>query len=293
MTTEGDQLGFCRFTIGNFKAVALHEGTGGRPRPEGFVSNASDTEVGEAHAQIGLPRKNVTVTFTALLLDTGDQRILFDAGNGEAAKASRPAGRLLGNLSAAGYTAGDIDHILISHFHADHIAGLLTPEQTLAFPSAKVHVPEPEWAFWTSEEERARAPERLHPTFDATAKIFEIVGDKRKTFAWGDTVLPGVKALRAEGHTPGHTAFDITSGEARMLYVGDITNNPLVFARYPDWQAAWDVLPDVAVQTRKRILGEAAEQNLRLFFYHAPFPSNGYVLGLPDGGFQFVPAFWE
>ena len=288
-----NQLGFCRFKVGEFDAVALHEGTGGRPRPDGFVANAPDAEVGEAHAQIGLPRDKVTVTFTVLLLDTGSQRILFDAGNGEAAASSRPAGRLVANLAAAGYAPADIDHVLISHFHGDHIAGLLAPDDTLAFPKAKVHVPRAEWAFWTSAEERSNAPERLHATFDATERIFGIVGDRRAAFDWGDEVLPGITAMRAEGHTPGHTGFDITSAGDRMMYVADITNNPLVYARNPDWQASWDVLPDVAVETRKRILGQAADERLRLFFYHAPFPSNGYVLRSSDGGYQFVPALWE
>jgi len=285
------QPGHARFRIGRLTGIALHDGTVQRERPKGFVRNADESEVEAAFAMIGLPADALTLTFTGLALEGAETGlVLFDTGNGPGAPAT--AGRLADNLAAAGHGRDEVSAIVISHFHADHIGGLLDAEGGPAFPRARILVPEPEWAYWTDEASRAAAPEAQHRIFDLTARVFGVLGDRTDRFAWGEEILPGIAAVQADGHTPGHTAFDIRSEGDRMLYVGDITNNPLIFARNPDWQAAFDILPDRAVETRRHLLDMAAEERVHLFFFHAPFPSHGYVAKV-DARYEYLPAFWS
>ncbi len=285
------QPGHARLRIGKFAGVALHDGTVQRERPAGFVRNAEEAEVERAFAMIGLPADALTLTFTGLALESAETGlVLFDTGNGPGAPAT--AGRLAENLAAAGHGRDEVAAVVVSHFHADHIAGLLDGEGRPAFPAARILVPEPEWAYWTDKDNRAAAPEAQHRIFELTERVFGVLGERTERFAWGDEILPGIAAVQADGHTPGHTAFDIRSDGQRMLYVGDITNNPLIFARNPDWQAAFDILPDRAVETRRRLLDMAAAERLHLFFFHAPFPSHGYVAKVGER-YEYLPAFWS
>lgn len=279
--------GFYRFKLGGFEAVALHDGVITRDRPGGFVRNADDAEVGEAFAAAGMPRDKLTLTFTALLVDTGDGVVLIDTGMGDSGPPG--TGMLATNLAAAGYAPEDVGTVIISHFHADHISGLRRKDGSPAFPKAEVLVPQVEWDFWTDETRMQAAPDALKGTFELVRRIFG-TGEVRR-YAWGDELLPGFRAVRASGHTPGMSAIEITSGEARLMFVADITNNPLLFARHPEWQAMFDMDPDEATTTRKTLLDRAATETMRLFFFHAPFPSTGTVIKT-GSGYEYLPALW-
>ena len=113
-----------------------------------------------------------------------------------------------------------------------------------------------------------------------------------KRFEWGREVAPGVTAINAAGHTPGHTAVAITSGAGRMLALGDTANHPAVFVRHPDWSAVFDMDADAARATRRRILDMAATERMQVAFYHAPFPATGYV-AREGAGFRMVPVAWQ
>lgn len=295
--TDGSEIGrgaqapgFCRFAVGDFTAVALHDGTIVRDRPAGFVRNASSDEVGEAYAACGMARDKLTLTFNALAVETGRGTVLIDTGLGEGARPG--AGQLGANLAAAGLRAADVTAVIVSHFHADHIGGLLAGDGTPAFPGAEVLVPEAEWDFWLGEG--ARLPDALKGAAEAARRAFAPLGDRLRRFRFGAEVLPGFTAVDAGGHTPGMAAVEVASGDAATLFVADVTNNPLVFARHPDWQAMFDVEPDRAVATRRRLLDRAAADRLRLSFFHAPFPATGYVVrgGHGGTGYDYLPALW-
>ena len=279
--------GFYRFEVGDLTAVALHDGVIVRDRPPGFVRNASPGEVGEAFAACGMARDKLTLTFNALAIETGRGTVLIDTGLGEGARPG--AGRLGANLLAAGLGPADVTAVIVSHFHPDHIGGLLAGDGTPAFPDAEVLVPEAEWDFWLGDG--ARLPDALKANADATRRVFAPLGDRLRRFASGAEVLPGFTAVDAGGHTPGMAAIEVASGDAATLFVADITNNPLVFARHPEWQAMFDVEPDRAVATRRRLLDRAAADHLRLSFFHAPFPATGYVIK-GGTGYDYVPALW-
>lgn len=281
--------GFHRYKLGAFDAIALHDGTITRDRPKGFVRNATDEQVGEAFAVAGMPRDKLTLTFTALAIDTGDGLVLIDTGMGQAGPPG--TGMLAANLAAAGYTPADVTTVILSHFHADHISGLRQKDGSPAFPNAQLMVPEVEWAYWMDDARMAAAPDAAKANFELVRRTFAPDAQPVRRYVWNEELLPGFKAIQASGHTPGMMAIEIASGDAKMLFVADITNNPLLFARHPDWQAMFDMNPEEAVTTRKTLLDQAAANNLRLFFFHAPFPAMGYVTKTPTG-YDYLPALW-
>lgn len=281
--------GFYRFPVGDFEAIALHDGTIVRDRPSGLVRNAGDEQVGEAFAALGMPRDKLTITFSPLAVDTGNGVVLIDTGFGNSGPPT--AGMTQANLQAAGIRPEDVRSVIISHFHGDHIMGLRRGDGTPAYPNAQLYVPEPEWAFWTDEARAASAPQGLKDNFALVQKIFGPVKNELRRFGYGEQILPGFTAVDAAGHTPGMAAIDIGPGDGGLTYVADITNNPLLFARNPDWQVVFDMDGDKAVATRHRLLGRAAAEKRRTYFFHAPFPATGYILK-SGPGYEFAPALW-
>jgi glyoxylase-like metal-dependent hydrolase (beta-lactamase superfamily II) len=287
-TETGRQApGFFRFKLGAFTGLALHDGVFVRDRPDGFVPNAGSDEVGEAYAAAGMERDKLTLTFNALAIETGNGVVLIDTGLGEGARPA--AGQLLGNLAAAGLEPEDVTSVIISHFHGDHIGGLRRSDGALAFPKAEVLVPEAEWNFWMGDA--SGLPDALKDAAAAAHRTFDPIAKDVRRFAFGQEILPGFTAVDASGHTPGMAAIEIASGNAATMFVADITNNPLVFARHPDWQAMFDMDPEKTIATRKRLLDRAAADHLRLSFFHAPFPATGYVIK-SGNGYDYVPALW-
>ncbi len=284
--TTAQAPGFYRFKLGDFTAIALHDGVFTMDRPEGFVRNASADEVGEAFAACGMARDKVTLTFNALAIETGPGLVLIDTGVGEGARPA--AGQLLANLAAAGHKPEDVTAVIISHFHGDHIGGLRGPDGTPVFPKAEILVPQKEWDFWLGDA--ASLPEAAKGTAEAARGVFDGLSNLRH-YAWGEEILPGFTALDASGHTPGMSAIAIISGDASLTFVADITNNPLIFARHADWQLMFDMDGDQSVTTRRRLLDRAAAEKQRLFFFHAPFPATGYVIKTATG-YDFVPSLW-
>ncbi len=280
--------GFHRYALGAFEVVPLHDGVLSADRPAGFVRNASDAEVGEAFAAAGMARDRLTLTFAPLLVHTGRQTVLIDTGLGTAGPAG--TGRLAANLAAAGVAPEAVDVVVISHFHSDHIMGLLRADGTPAFPNAEVLVPEGEWAFWMDEARAAAAPDALRGQFAGVRRVFGS-GAAPRPYRWGEELLPGMTAVKASGHTPGMSALEIVSGDEAMMFVADITNNPLIFARHPEWQAMFDLDPEDATATRRTLLDRAASDRLRLHFFHAPFPATGFIVR-NGAGYEYLPALW-
>jgi len=281
-------VGFHRFKLGTFDVIALHDGAVAFPLPKGFVRNATDADVAKAFADTGLPSDKLTITFTTMVVNTGDKVVLFDTGFGNNGQPT--TGNTAAALAAAGIAAKDVDAVVFSHFHGDHINGVRSKEGALVYPNAQIMVPEAEWGFWIDAKMSA-APEGMKGNFALVRKQFGPEKDIQR-FGWGKEIIPGITTVQADGHTPGHTAFVIASGNEKMMYVADITNHPALFVRRPDWQAVFDMDGEKAIATRRMILDMAASENIRLSFYHAPFPATGFVV--KDGsGYEFMPALWK
>jgi glyoxylase-like metal-dependent hydrolase (beta-lactamase superfamily II) len=285
----GQAPSFFRYRVGDLQITAVNDGMAYRDIP-GFISNASDADVRQALADVFLPTDKFPITFTTLVINTGSKLILIDTGNGDLAPPT--AGRWMANFRAAGFEPSQVDTIVFSHFHGDHINGFCLKDGTNPFPQAQVMVPEPEWAYWMNDTERARATGAyMTGNFSNIRRVFDPIRKDVTMYRWDQEILPGITALRADGHTPGHTAFAIVSGAGKLLVMSDVTNNTEIFARHPDWSALFDHDADRARATRHRMLDIAATEKMQVSFYHAPFPATGHIMR-QGAGYALVPAMW-
>lgn len=289
--SERQAAGFYRMKVGACEVTVLNDGARTFPYPQGFVSNVSRDEALAAADAAYMPAGKVTVPFNPTLINTGTKLILIDTGNGPSADGA--VGHLAANLAAAGVQPEDIDLVLLSHLHPDHTNGLRGPDGALAFPRAEIKAASPDWAFWMSDEAMAKAVDPVTKNYFAnTRKVLGDIKDRIGTFAWGDEVAPGITAIAAPGHTPGHTAFAVASGRDRILIQSDVTNIPEFFLRHPDWHVMYDHDPDEAQATRHRFYDLAVAEKALVIGYHFPFPSVGHVErnGL---GYRLVPLAWS
>ena len=289
-SATGQAPGFYRFKVGAWTMTTVHDGFSRRP-VEGFVRNAPLPEVQAVLAESFLPGDMLTIPFTITFAQKGETLVVFDAGNG-ATPATATNGRMIANMALAGIDPARVTHVVQSHFHGDHINGLLNAENGRAFPNAEIIVPATEWEWWTTEGNTTRTPEGQRPTFANTARRFAPYQGRIRQIAAGAEALPGITAIAAHGHTPGHTIYRIVDGNDQLIFLADLMNRPELMARRPDWQIIFDIDGDAASAVRRRVLDMAATDRIRVTGYHFPFPANGYFIR--DGqGYRFVAADWS
>jgi glyoxylase-like metal-dependent hydrolase (beta-lactamase superfamily II) len=284
-----------RFQVGDFTCYALRDGFFNYPL-EMFFANAPPDALDAALRQRGKPLDRMGTLYTLLLVDTGEQRVLVDTGSGNAGASAdlvfpgidhvdTRTGLLLDSLARAGFGPGDVDTVIITHAHPDHVAGTLDDIGRLVFANARYLLAEPEWAFWHSPG-AARAPHAMVPIARRNLKAMA----SRLTFVkHGDEVAPGINVFAAYGHTPGHLNVSLRSGDTQLLHIADTALHPL-HLEHPDWSPALDLDPAEAAATRQRILDHAAERQTLVFAHHfAPFPALGRVAKRGDG-WEWQPA---
>jgi glyoxylase-like metal-dependent hydrolase (beta-lactamase superfamily II) len=225
-----------------------------------------------------------------LVVNTGSKLVLIDSGNGNSGAPT--TGSWMTNFKAAGFDPTNVDTVLISHFHGDHINGLRLKDGTAVFPKAEIMVSEAEWAFWMNADKMAAAPDGMKPAFNNVRRVFEPIAKDITQFAWGKEPVTGITTIDAHGHTPGHTAFALSSGNGRLLVMSDTTNNPILFARHPEWSAVFDMNGDDAIKTRRKMLDMAATDRMQVSFYHAAFPATGFI-AKSGNGFNMVPIAFQ
>ena len=287
---SGQAPGFYRYRVGDIEVTAITDGTAIRQPLEGFIRNAPLPEVKQALTDAFLPDDKLTIPFTTLALRTGGRLVLIDTGNGDSGAPG--TGLWMRNFRAAGFDPAQVDQVVFSHFHGDHINGFRLKDGAAVFPRAEVLVPQAEWAFWMDDARMAAAPEAMRGGFANVRRVFGPVAADVKRYEWDREVAPGVTAINAAGHTPGHTAFAIASGNARLMAMSDTANHPALFVRHPDWSAVFDMDADAARATRRRMLDLAATERMQVAFYHAPFPATGHV-AREGAGFRMVPVAWQ
>lgn len=281
---------YYRFKLGDYELTALYDGIWNRPLDEKFVRNAAFSDVQRALADNFLPIDKLPLPFTALLVNTGSKLVLIDTGT--AGQMSPTAGSLLHNLAAAGVDPKAIDTIAISHFHPDHINGIKTKDNTLVFPNAEINVPAPEWKYWMEEVTPTTVPDAARGVLMNAQRVFGNIAKDVKRFEPGKEVAPGITSIPAYGHTPGHVAYAVASGNASMLVLCDTTNHPWLFVRNPEWQPIFDMDGPTSVAFRKRMLDRAAADRMLVQGYHFPFPATGHITQRALG-YDFVPVQWQ
>ena len=281
--------GFYRFKVGSFTVTTVHDGFFARPL-EGFVRNAPLAEVQAVLRDAFLPQDRLVISFTVTFLDTGRDLVVFDSGNGVTPPGATN-GRMIANMRAAGIDPARVTRVVMSHFHGDHVNGLLNADGLAAFPNAEVIVPEAEIAWWGDTTNETRSPEGQRATFANSARRLAPYAARMRRIGPDSEVIPGVRSVAAYGHTPGHTCYHVADGAEQMMFVADTTNRPELLARRPDFHIVFDFDAVAAEATRRRIYDRVATDRIRITGYHLPFPANGY-LAKEGSGYRFVAADW-
>lgn len=276
-----------RVKLGGFEVTTILDGAAVLDGPHPiFGENQEAAAVEALMAENGLPPKKVEFTFVPVLVNTGTALVLFDTGNGEGARPGR--GELRPNLAAAGYKPEDVDVVVLTHMHPDHIGGTMEGGAP-AFPNARYVVGAAEYDFWS-------APERLSGPTERVAGLVKSnvvpLAEKTTFIKAGDAVASGIEAVDASGHTPGMLAFHIESEGRRLMLTTDVANHFVASMQRPDWHVRFDMDKAGAAATRRRLLGMIAADRIAFTGYHMPFPGLGYLDAAGDG-FRYSPAAYQ
>lgn len=261
------------FKLGKLQLASLHDAS------FNVTNDASvlGVDVGrEAVAKVlkadGLPTDTITLSVNALLVRMPQHIVLLDTGLGPNAQ-----GGVLQSLAKARISAEQVTDILITHTHGDHIGGLLTQDGHLAFPNATIRMDTKEWAW-------------LQLNGDAATKaLVSTIMPKVQTFEAGATVVPGIKAVGIDGHTPGHTGFEISSGGAHLFDIGDTAHSASLSLQHPEWTFGYDSDKVVGRVSREQTLARLAKSHELVFSPHFPFPGIGMIVA-KGNAFAWRPA---
>jgi glyoxylase-like metal-dependent hydrolase (beta-lactamase superfamily II) len=279
------QAGYYHFKIGDVEVAALSDGTLPIPTLK-LLTNAKPGEVASRLAD-AYQTTDVDASVNAYLIRAGDRLVLMDAGTGELYGPT--LNKLEASLKGVGVTPDQITDILITHIHTDHTGGLMDGKR-MVFPNATVHIEQKEVAYWLNAQNRAKAPEAAKKYFDeASAKVQPYVDAGRvSTFAGATEVLPGIKAIPAPGHTPGHTFYSLESKGQKLVFWGDLVHVADVQMPDPAVTIVFDVDPAAAAATRKKAFADAADGRYWVAADHISFPGVGH-LSRDGEGYRWVP----
>jgi glyoxylase-like metal-dependent hydrolase (beta-lactamase superfamily II) len=225
-----------------------------------------------------------------LLIGSAEKLVLVDTGVGPPPDWAPTAGRLPKSLQNAGVAPADIDVIVLTHCHVDHVGGLEAAVSE-GFSKAEVVLSENELDLWNSPDAASKVPVWAAPGVPALQKTFATLGERLRPVKGGTEIVSGVMALDTPGHTPGHMSVLVASGGVTMLVTGDALANIHFAFDHPDWQMIWDHDRELGVKTRKSLLDRATHDRLLVAGYHYPFPGVGHVVKEGDG-FRWLPADW-
>ncbi len=284
--TPGPAQPFHRYKVGSFACTAIYDGIWEKPHDPGFIKNASVDEVKGALKAAGLTDAFVSIPFVPLLVDTGRDLVLFDAGTG--GQVQPTAGKLIDNMKAAGIDPTKISKVMISHFHPDHIFGLMAKDTNAqVFPAAEIVVSAAEYKFWTDPAVIEKLPEarrplarRIQATLPTWKNVRQVAGETE--------VATGIRTLATPGHTPGHIAFHIASGNAQMIFSGDAFYQPAMSLKTPHWHGAFDQDGPLAETSRRALADRLVADKIMVSGYHFPWPGVGSIA--KDGaGYALTP----
>ena len=282
------------FNIGDFRCISVSDGVHAYEHPAALLFPGAPQE-GLEQALRGHNLQADTWTewrssYSCLVVDTGNHLVLLDTGAGEVL--GPDTGKLLMNLESAGIFPGDIDTVVITHGHPDHLGGNTLNDRP-AFPRARFVMFTEEWKFWTSwqagvELSKLGLDESLKEALLAAAlKNLLLVENQVELVEPGTEIVPGILALPAPGHTPGHMVALISSGGEQLYYISDAFIHP-IHLEQPEWHMAVDISPADNVFTREQLLGKAGGEKILVHAFHFPFPGLGRIVKI-EGGYQWQP----
>jgi glyoxylase-like metal-dependent hydrolase (beta-lactamase superfamily II) len=277
-----------RFDVGTFHCYAVSDGTYVYPDPAPTLfANAPQAQLEEVlhkhHIELSQWREWLN-TYTCLLVDTGQHRVLIDTGGGTLAPST---GQLLRNLQTMAVAPADIDTVVLTHGHPDHVGGTMDEAGQTVFPNAQFFMWRTEWDFWTTASDTVQGNPMLEFMVSFAQRHLLPVQSQIHLLEQEGEIVPGIHAIAAPGHTPGHMALMIRSGEQQLLHLADTVAHP-VHIEHPDWFAVVDLLPEQAVATRRHLLRCAGTEHSLVSAFHMPFPGIGYVMQ-DDEGWRWQP----
>ncbi len=237
-----------------------------------FLANIDPDDASRMQEEAGIA-DHTSIHINCYLVRGGGRAVLIDAGAGGF---KQWGGQLKANLLLAGVQPSEIDAILLTHAHPDHVGGLMDTSGDTVFPNAELLVHHREVAFWQDDGNLIRAPERARGNFLVARQAFDGYRDRLRTFDAGE-VLPGMTAVPLPGHTAGHTGYRIESGGQNLLVWGDIVHFPEIQIPCPDVSIAFDQDKHLAAETRTRLLDFASSENLLIAGMHLGQPGFAQV----------------
>ncbi len=278
------------FRLGTFECIVVCDGSFAYPHPgEIFFANAPPDRLLQLLREhdLPVPWEEYISPYTGLFVNTGENRVLVDTGGGGFAPTN---GKLLESLTVAGIEAADIDTVILTHGHPDHIGSTVDHKGKPAFPNARYVIWKDEWEFWTKDPDVSslKIDEHLKQlliqiAFDKLPPL----QDKIRLVDQEGEILPGIQVISAPGHTPGHMAVLISAGDERLLCISDAALHEIHFDQ-PDWYAAVDISPGRAVASRLKLLEMASAENALMYAAHFPYPGLGHV-SRRGNGWQWKP----
>jgi glyoxylase-like metal-dependent hydrolase (beta-lactamase superfamily II) len=280
--TPDPAKGFFRYKVGEAECTAVYDGIWERQHDPAFFSNATVVDTKQALAEAGLPTAFVPIPITVFVVKLNGKLVLCDAGGGSQVQAFNPesvfvSGKMTANMRAAGIDPKTIETVLISHFHPDHIFGLLEKNTNRPlFPNAEIIVPAAEYRWWIEPSLIPRLPpgrrplaRRIQAVIPHWKNVLPVDGE--------DEVVPGIRFVSAPGHTPGHTAFHIASGNEQLMISSDTAYVPALCAAHPGWHGVFDQDPATAEVSRRRLLDRVIADKMMICGSHFPWPGFGRV----------------
>lgn len=265
------------FKLGDFTVTTLLDGSLPRDGAKAiFGGGATDEDFAEVSAQNFIPADMAQFFFTPTLVDTGSEKVLFDTGLGQ--------GGIQKALAEAGVTPDQIDVVVLTHMHPDHIGGMTT-DGAATFANARYVTGRAEYDFWSKMEAGNRVGDLVAQKVTPMAEKMSFIED-------GGEVASGISAMAAFGHTPGHMTYMLDSGGQQLVLTADLANHYVWSFAHPEWEVRFDMDKEAATASRRRVMDMLAASRTPMIGYHMPFPAAGFVETRGEG-FRFVPVSYQ
>ena len=274
-----------RLNLGNAEVTVISDGPLSLGDPKGTFTGVPEDEMRKMLTDNFLSPTSIMLEQNSPIVNTGDKLVLFDTGLGSTKGFGPTTGRQQKSMKEAGIKPEDIDAVVFSHAHPDHVGGVVDDNGKPLFPNAQYYIAQSDLEFWT-DEGKNNGP--LKDFIAIARKNLLPVRDRIVFYKDGQEFLPGIQAMSAPGHTVGHTIFMITSGGKSLAYLADLTHHPILLLEKPRMEFSYDTDPKQAAESRVKMLDMLAANKIAVMSYHYPWPGYGHVVKTGEG-FHYLP----